>query len=66
MDHPAGAELLKELGILRVVVALRLLLGIEVIEVAEEFVEAVDRRQMLVLVAEVVFAELTAGVAVGF
>ncbi len=65
VDHAAGAELLPELGILRVVVALRLLLGVEVVEVAEELVEAVDRRQMFVLVAQVVLAELPARVAVG-
>ena len=37
---------------------LRLLLGVEVVEVAEELVEAVRRREELVLVAEVVLAEL--------
>ena len=36
---------------------------VEVIEVAEELVEAVHRRQELVLVAEVVLAELAGGVA---
>jgi hypothetical protein len=36
-----------------------------VVEVAEELVEAVDRRQELVAVAEVVLAELAAGVAKG-
>src|SRR5262249_1109020 len=40
-----------------------LLLGVEVVEVAEELVEAVDGRQMFVAVAEVVLAELAAGVA---
>ena len=42
---------------------LRLLLGVEVIEVAEELVEAVHRRQELVAVAEMVLAELAGGVA---
>jgi hypothetical protein len=65
VEHAAGAELLPELSVLGIVVALGLLLGVEVVEVAEELVEAVDRRQMLVLVAEVVLAELPAGVAVG-
>ena len=37
---------------------LRLLLGVQVIEVAEELVEAMIGRQELVLVAEVVLAEL--------
>ena len=43
VQHAARAVLLLELGILRVVVGLRLLLGVEVVEVAEELVEAVHR-----------------------
>ena len=39
---------------------------VEVIEVAEELVEAVHRRQKLVLVAKVVLAELAGGVAHSF
>src|SRR5262249_57981964 len=58
MDHAAPAELLLELGVLRIVDALRLLLGVEVIEIAEELVEAVCRREKLVAVAQVVLAEL--------
>jgi hypothetical protein len=49
-----------------IVLVLRLFLGIEVIEVAEELVEAVVRRQMLVEVAEVVLAELPGCVALCF
>ena len=41
-----------------VVVHLRLFLGVEVIQVAEEFVEAVIGRQHVIQVAEVVLAEL--------
>jgi hypothetical protein len=52
-----------ELGVLRVVVGLRLFLGVEVVEVAEELVEAVDGGQVLVAVAQVVLAELAAHVA---
>src|SRR5262249_1678623 len=37
--------------------------GVQVIEVAEELVEPVDRGQMLVAIAEVVLAELASGVA---
>ena len=66
VDHAEGAELFAELGIFRVIIALRLLLGIEMIQVAEKFIKAVDRRQMFVLVAQVVFAKLPAGVAAGF
>ena len=50
-------------GSLRVVAVLRLFLGVEVVEVAEELVEAVHRRQVLVAVALVVLAELAGGVA---
>jgi hypothetical protein len=63
VEHAARAELLPELGVLRVVVRLRLLLGVEVVEIAEELVEAVDSRQVLVPVAEVIFPELAADVA---
>ena len=63
VQHAARTELLLELGILRVVRVLRLLLGVQMVEVAEELVEAVDGRQELVAVAEVVLAELAGGVA---
>jgi hypothetical protein len=42
LQHAARAEPGAELGALRIVGVLRLLLGVEVVEVAEEFVEAVD------------------------
>ena len=63
---PARTEALpevREVLVGRVVVQLGLLLGVEVVEVAEELVEAVHRRQELVAVAEVVLAELAGGVA---
>ena len=63
VEHAARAVLLPELRILRVVVGLRLLLGVQVVEVAEELVEAVHGRQVLVAVAEVVLAELAGDVA---
>jgi len=44
-------------------VVLRVLFGIQVVEIAEELVEAVIGRQILVLVAEVVLAELSRGIA---
>src|SRR5262249_34013891 len=44
---------------------LRLFLGVQVIEVAEELVEAVHGREVLVAVAEVVLAELSRGIAQG-
>ena len=63
MDHAARAEVLLELGGLRVVGVLRLFLGVEVVEVAEELVEAVVGRQHLVAVAEMVLAELAGDIA---
>jgi hypothetical protein len=42
---------------------LRLLLGVEVIQIAEEFIESMHCRQELVLVAEMILAELTGGIA---
>ena len=63
LEHAARTELLPELRVLRIVGVFRLFLGVEVIEVAEELVEAVHRRQVLVAIAEVVLAELAGGVA---
>ena len=62
LDHSAGTELLPEVGAFRVVLVLRLFLGIEVVEVAEKFVEPVVRGQEFVLVAEMVLAELASHV----
>src|SRR5262249_40354274 len=62
-QHAARAELGGEAGILGIVRMLRLVLGIEVVEIAEELVEAMHRRQELVAVAEMVLAELPGGIA---
>ena len=59
---PRGPNCL-ERGVLRVVGVLGLLLRVQVVEVAEELVEAVLGGQELVLVAEVVLAELAGLVA---
>ena len=66
MKDSARPELLLELGILRVVGVLRFLLGIQVIEVSKELVEAVCRRKELVAVAEVVLAKLAGHVTKRF
>ena len=61
VDHSARAEALAEVGEVlsrRVVGQLRLLLGVQVVQVAEELVEAVVAGQELVLVAKMVLAEL--------
>ena len=63
MDHAAWTVFLPELWIFRIVVALRLLFGIEVVEVAKELIEAVIGGQMLVAIAEVVLAKLAACIA---
>src|SRR5271165_5801854 len=62
---PPRAEILAEVRIVlfgRIVALFGLLAGVEVEEEAEELVEAVHRRQELVLVAEMVLAELSGGV----
>ena len=63
VKHAARPELLQVFRILRIIGQLRLLLGVEVIEVAEELVEAIDCRQALVPVADMVLAELSSGIA---
>ena len=60
---PRGPNFLRNSGSFGIVGELGLLLGVEVVQVAEELVEAVHRRQVLVAVAEVVLAELAGGVA---
>ena len=68
LEHAAWAVPLSEVREVlrvRVVRQLRLLVGVQVVEVAEELVEAVIRRQVLVAVAEVVLAELPRRVAEG-
>ena len=51
VQHAAGPEFLAELRILRIVRQFGFLFGVEVIQVAEELVEAVHRGQVLVAVA---------------
>ena len=51
-----------DLHVTRIIAVLRLFLGVQVIEVAEELVEAVHGGQMLVAIALVVLAELSSGV----
>ena len=63
MNNTPGAELLAKCWILWVVDIFRLVLGVEVVQVAEELVEAVVGGQVLVPVAEVVLAELAGHVA---
>jgi transposase len=63
---PRGPELLLEFGTVlfgRIVRAFRILLGVQVIEIAEELVEAVGGRQELVQITEVVLPELPCRIA---
>ena len=48
MDHAARAEFLAELRVLEIVLVLRLFFGVQMVKVAEELVETVIGRQMLV------------------
>ena len=61
VNHVARADDVQQ--VLRIVGMRRVFHRVEVIQIAEEFVEAVDGRQELVAVAEVVLAELAGGVA---
>ena len=63
VEHAARPELLLERRVLGVIRQFRFFLGVEVIKIAEEFVEAMHRREEFVAVAEVVLAELAGGIA---
>ena len=63
LHDAARTELRPERRVLRIVGVLRLVLGVQVIEVAEELVEAVNGRQEFVAVAEMVLAELSGRIA---
>jgi hypothetical protein len=63
VQHSSRPELLLETWVFRIVLVLRVLFGVEVIKIAEELVEAVNRRQESVLVAEMVLAELAGRIA---
>src|SRR6185369_5992122 len=65
LEDAARAELRLERRILRIVSMLRLLLRIEVIEIAEKLIEPVHCRQEFVAVAEMILAELPGGIAEG-
>ncbi len=60
---PRGPNLAVNAGSLRVVRIFRVFLGIEMIEIAEELIEAVHCRQKFVAIAEMVLAELAGGIA---
>ena len=51
VEHAARSKLLLEFRILGIVRQFRFFLGVEVIEIAEEFVEPVDSRQIFIAIA---------------
>ena len=63
MDHVSRADLVPK--VLWVVGMARVLHRVEVIQIAEEFVEAMHRGQELIQVAKVILAELPGGIAHG-
>src|SRR5262249_23763759 len=58
----ARTVFLFEFRILRVITVLWLLFGVEVVEIAEEFVEPVNSRQELIAIAQMVLTKLTADI----
>ena len=64
VNHVARADLIQQ--ILRIVGMRRVFHRVEVIEVAEEFVEPMDSGQEFIEIAEVILAELASGVALRF
>ncbi|MNL17509.1 hypothetical protein D3C87_1386050 [compost metagenome] len=66
VDHATGSPGFDEVRVvLGPVRALGFFFGVEVVQVAEELVEAVVGRQEFILVAQVVLAKLAGGVALG-
>ena len=59
---PRGPKRFLNSGSSRVVHVLRLFLCVEVVEIPEELIEAMIRRQLLVAIAKMVLAELPGGV----
>src|SRR6516164_2729975 len=66
MDDAARTIFFLELRVLRIKIAFGLFLGVAVIKVSKEFIEAVIGRQMLIVIPEMIFSELARGVALGF
>ena len=66
VHNPSGSKALTKGGVLGVVRILRLLLGIQVVEVAEELVKPVLGGQKLIAVTEMVLAKLPRGIALFF
>src|ERR1700720_735308 len=65
-QNAARTEHCFEFGIFRIIRVLRLLLGIEMVEVSEKHIEAVNRRHKIVTIPKVVLPELSGFVTKGF
>jgi hypothetical protein len=63
---PRGPNIALNFGIFRVVGVFRFLFGVQVVQVAEEYVEAVNRRHKIITIPEVVLPELSGLVAQRF
>ena len=66
VQHVARAILGAKFGIGRIRIPIRIGQRVEVIQIAVELIEAVDGRQVLVQIAQMVLAELAGGVAQRF
>jgi hypothetical protein len=62
VEHASGSKVLPEFRVLRIVNILRLLFSIQMIQIAEELIEAVKRGEELILVPQMVLAKLAGGV----
>ena len=63
VQHTPGTMTFLELRVGRVVFVLRFLFGVQVVQIAVELIESVERWQMFVPVTQVVLAELAGGIA---
>ena len=63
MNEIARSNCVTDHRVRRIRVPVRIGHGVEVIEIAEELIESVDAREVLVQVAQMVLAELACGVA---
>ena len=65
LEHAARAVPLPECRVFRIILVFRLLLGVHVVQVPEEFIEAMVRGQEFILVTQVVLAKLACHVTQG-
>ena len=66
VDHASGTEFFLKLGRVWVIGMFRFFFGVEVVEIAEEFIETVGGGEHVVAIAKMIFAELTGEIALGF